>query len=606
MKEGKAAIEAVISFKDGNGSTTGEYPVTTEIEVKEIALDSIAFDKVIKEMLVGATDTLQVIYNPNNTTDLREVIWESSDSDIISVENDKLIALKTGEAEITETVGSKKASCKITIKEGTAVQDKNQANTINTNAGNYQKDNKKKVFITAGIIIAVLVIGAVVLLLLSNGKDNRAEEPEKQKEEAQDTEEESDEFDESEYVFPYSDKEYLTDAGVEKLTEEQLGFVRNEILARHGRIFTEEKYKSYFEEKSWYKGTAEPDVFDSNYEKELNNIEKANIEVIKNYEEKLKAFALAEQYYVSVLKEYQDAEAGGYSGDASQYPHVNSLLFGNGCSEPLYFTLSDLCGDGVPELFIGYFLDWNSSDYILMELYGYEDGSAKQLSVSPGFGVTPLGEQNFIGESVRYYICDDGLIRKYGSCGADINNVTYYELRENSVEMTIKEGAGQDGGHYLEQNYGGLGVLEATKAFYEEMQNKYPLKSDMQWYKLQDFCGDKSQADKQIGYYADILKEYQRGEKERYPGGESQYPHVNPMLYGYKSSPPLYYALIDLCDATTFYKMKENSAVLLLSECVAKTTEGYYWSDDGLSTSEATEEQYESTRNKYAVKTDIP
>ncbi|MEZ3435758.1 MAG: hypothetical protein K1W34_14280 [Lachnospiraceae bacterium] len=65
MKEGKAAIEAVISFKDGNGSTTGEYPVTTEIEVKEIALDSIAFDKVIKEMLVGATDTLQVIYNPN-------------------------------------------------------------------------------------------------------------------------------------------------------------------------------------------------------------------------------------------------------------------------------------------------------------------------------------------------------------------------------------------------------------------------------------------------------------------------------------------------------------------------------------------------------------
>ena len=95
----------------------------------------------------------------------------------------------------------------------------------------------------------------------------RKKENDQQESKIQDREEESVKFDESEYIFPDSDKEYLADADVETLTEEQLDFARNEILARHGRIFTDEKYKLYFEEKSWYKGTVEPEVFDSNYEK---------------------------------------------------------------------------------------------------------------------------------------------------------------------------------------------------------------------------------------------------------------------------------------------------------------------------------------------------
>lgn len=89
----------------------------------------------------------------------------------------------------------------------------------------------------------------------------------------------------SEYIFPHSDREYLTDAEVSSLSKEMLGFARNEIIARHGRIFSNPIYKEYFESKSWYEGTMEGEKFDAQYEILLNQVEKANIEFIKQYEE---------------------------------------------------------------------------------------------------------------------------------------------------------------------------------------------------------------------------------------------------------------------------------------------------------------------------------
>ena len=162
IKEGKATIQAVITFTDGEGNTTKTVKVATDINVKEIPLESIAFDKIIKEMVVGTTETLSIIYNPDNTTDLRDVKWESSDSSILSVENGKVTALKVGEAEITATVGDKKASCKITVKEGSVTptpkpgQDK--ADSTKTDSA---KTNSPKTGDTAN------VVWYAVMLLLS-------------------------------------------------------------------------------------------------------------------------------------------------------------------------------------------------------------------------------------------------------------------------------------------------------------------------------------------------------------------------------------------------------------------------------------------------------
>ncbi|GFI35894.1 hypothetical protein IMSAGC015_00053 [Lachnospiraceae bacterium] len=86
------------------------------------------------------------------------------------------------------------------------------------------------------------------------------------------------------YIFPNSDTEYLTDADVSGRSKADLRIGRNEIMARHGRIFDSADLKAHFESKSWYSGTVSPKEFDANVDARLNDVERANIEMIKKYE----------------------------------------------------------------------------------------------------------------------------------------------------------------------------------------------------------------------------------------------------------------------------------------------------------------------------------
>ena len=86
------------------------------------------------------------------------------------------------------------------------------------------------------------------------------------------------------YIFPNSSSVLLTDAEVSGISKDQLRIGRNEILARHGRRFNDQALQQYFDSKSWYNGTISPDEFDSNLDSRLNDVERANIEIIKKYE----------------------------------------------------------------------------------------------------------------------------------------------------------------------------------------------------------------------------------------------------------------------------------------------------------------------------------
>ena len=85
----------------------------------------------------------------------------------------------------------------------------------------------------------------------------------------------------SDYVLPGSSSRYLSASDVKNLSSYQLMIARNEIYARHGRKFNDSELQAYFNSKSWYKGTVNPEDFSTSV---FNDYEIKNIELIQSYE----------------------------------------------------------------------------------------------------------------------------------------------------------------------------------------------------------------------------------------------------------------------------------------------------------------------------------
>lgn len=83
------------------------------------------------------------------------------------------------------------------------------------------------------------------------------------------------------YVLPNSSSSYLSASDVKNLSSYQLMIARNEIYARHGRKFNDSELQAYFNSKSWYKGTVNPEDFSTSV---FNDYEIQNIELIQSYE----------------------------------------------------------------------------------------------------------------------------------------------------------------------------------------------------------------------------------------------------------------------------------------------------------------------------------
>lgn len=96
------------------------------------------------------------------------------------------------------------------------------------------------------------------------------------------TKESEADFPNCEYVFPHSSYAELMIEECEGMNALECRIARNEIYARHGRIFSDESLQAYFDSCSWYEGFIEPEEFSEGL---LNEIELANIDVIKAYEE---------------------------------------------------------------------------------------------------------------------------------------------------------------------------------------------------------------------------------------------------------------------------------------------------------------------------------
>lgn len=83
------------------------------------------------------------------------------------------------------------------------------------------------------------------------------------------------------YILADSNSRYLTKADLAGFNAERCRLARNEIYARHGRMFKDELLQAYFSGKPWYHASIAPDSF---AESRLNQYEIANRNLIVEYE----------------------------------------------------------------------------------------------------------------------------------------------------------------------------------------------------------------------------------------------------------------------------------------------------------------------------------
>ena len=80
------------------------------------------------------------------------------------------------------------------------------------------------------------------------------------------------------YILPDSDSRKLKKSDLAGMTAQQLSYAKNEIYARHGRVFKSSELQDYFNEKDWYE---ENDDFK---DEDLSKKEAENTEFIAAYQ----------------------------------------------------------------------------------------------------------------------------------------------------------------------------------------------------------------------------------------------------------------------------------------------------------------------------------
>lgn len=87
-----------------------------------------------------------------------------------------------------------------------------------------------------------------------------------------------------EYIIEDSNFRELTEADLYHLTAEQCRIARNEIYARHGRMFQDAALQQHFESCSWYTGMYSASEFSDDM---LSDVERKNLQTISAYETKM-------------------------------------------------------------------------------------------------------------------------------------------------------------------------------------------------------------------------------------------------------------------------------------------------------------------------------
>lgn len=125
VKDNAKAGSTTLAF-DTSDSEAMYYSDQTVADVtlagKDLAvvspLKSISFNGVAEEATInlGETETLTVVYNPEDTTDDKTVTWNSTNPNAVTVDNGVVTAVGEGSSTVTAKVGEKEARINYTVR----------------------------------------------------------------------------------------------------------------------------------------------------------------------------------------------------------------------------------------------------------------------------------------------------------------------------------------------------------------------------------------------------------------------------------------------------------------------------------------------------------
>ncbi len=82
-------------------------------------------------------------------------------------------------------------------------------------------------------------------------------------------------------ILPQSATRLLTKSDISGMSLREINYAKNEIYARHGRLFQSRELQNYFNDQSWYVGSIAPENF---RESMLSNVEKQNADFLASVE----------------------------------------------------------------------------------------------------------------------------------------------------------------------------------------------------------------------------------------------------------------------------------------------------------------------------------
>lgn len=148
----------------------------------------------------------------------------------------------------------------------------------------------KRMMITAVIIVGIILVAVICSFVVLQKRHEKTIAAATQAEDAETTTE-------SVYLIegnetgsnPYEKADHLVYTDSVRYTWEELSWLdsyglcitRNEIYARHGRMFSDQNIQDYFNRRSWYVPQTSSKDFD---ESVLNEVEQYNVELIRSYE----------------------------------------------------------------------------------------------------------------------------------------------------------------------------------------------------------------------------------------------------------------------------------------------------------------------------------